>query len=146
MLDKTQDVSVTEKDLGVGIRFACTVGSGRQIEMTAGIPLDWDVEKMNGILDRLAITMNRQALKYQLHDMKLALEQAERQLETTRQQVGNYEQTAMAEWERGGRKGAFRASESQTKQIQNYKNSEGLLIENIKKLRRDIKDTEEQCR
>ena len=145
MLDKTSG-EVLDKELGVGIQFTVSVGQGRQIAMTAGIPLDWEPDKVNGILDKLAQAMDRQALRYQLHDMKLGLEKTERDLETNRQQLGNYEQQAMGEWERTGRKGPFRASESQSKQMQNFRNNEAHLIEHIKKMRADIKNVEEQCR
>lgn len=146
MLDKTTQADVTEKDLGVGIRFACTVGNGRQIEMTAGIPLDWESPKINGILDKLASAMDRQSLRYQLHDMKQLLEQTERQLMTNRQQLANYEQKCLTEWEIGGRKGEWRATESQRKQSDNFKNNATHLAEQITKIRADIKDVEARCR
>lgn len=149
MLDKTKqhaEAETVEKGLGVGIRFACTVGNGRQIEMTAGVPLDWDARQFNDQLDKLAEVMDRQALRYELHDRQEALAKAQRDLATNRQQLINYEQTCQGDWNRRGKQGEFRMSENQLKQAQNYKNTEDHLAELIRRMRSDIEDVERKCR
>jgi hypothetical protein len=146
MLDKTQHTEVVEKDLGIGVQFSVTVGSGRQIAMTAGIPLHWDRIAIDNVLDKLGGAMERQTAKYAIDDLKLAIEQTERALATTRQQMGNYDQQNAAEWERSGRKGAYRQSESQVKQMGNFRNTEQAQLAAIEKLRKDLKDAEAKCR
>ncbi len=149
MLDKIsqqQDAETVEKGLGVGIRFAVSVGNGRQIEMTAGVPLDWEKDEFNNLFDKLGGVMDRQAMRYQLHDMRLALEQGESQLRANMQQLANYEATCAADWQGRGRHGEFRMSESQRKQADNYKSTDQHLRTQIEKMRKDIKDVEEKCR
>lgn len=147
MLDPKQhhDAETVEKGLGLGIRFACTVGQGRQIEMTAGVPLDWKQDQINDLLDKLATGMDRQSYRYQLHDMKAALEQTERELSTNRQQLANFEDQCAAEFSRRGKNGEFRYSENQEKQRGNYANTEQRIVAHIEKLRKDIKDAEAKC-
>ena len=149
MLDKTKshtEAETVEKGLGVGIRFAVAVGKDRQIEMTAGVPLDWGTGQFNETLDKLAATMDRQSLRYQLHDMKDLLFRMERDLATSHQQLINYEQQARDEWDRRGKQGDFRMSGNQTKQAQNFKTTSDHLTTQLKKLRSDIEDVERQCR
>jgi hypothetical protein len=149
MLDKTKgqtEAETVEKGLGVGVRFACTVGNGRQIEMTAGVPLDWESQDFNTLMDKLAGVMDRQALRYELHDRKEALAKAERDLMTNRQQLANYEQQCQNDWERRGKQGDFRMSENQNKQALNFKNTEGHLSEMIRRMRVDIEEVERKCR
>lgn len=137
---------VIEKELGVGIQFVCTVGQGRQITMTAGIPLEWDINKTNGILDKLALAMDRQSYKYQLHDMRLQLEASEFQLRTNQLQKANYEQQQMADWEKGPKRGSWQPTESQRKQMQNFDTNVAALIDDVKKRRKQIEELEQQCR
>ena len=146
MLDKTQVAEVAEKDLGIGVQFAVTVGNGRQITMTAGIPLHWDKAAIDNVLDKLGTAMDRQAAKCQLDDIKLAIEQTESALATTRQQLANYDQANTAEWERSNRRGGFRPSESQIKQAGNFRNTEQAQVAAIEKLHKDLKDAENKCR
>ena len=151
MLDKTQqhsDTETVEKALGLGVQFTVTVGQGRQIAMTAGVPLDWTGEEINNLLDKLAAGLDRQAMRYQLHDMRLQLAQAEQQLLTNRQQLVNYERANLEAWERDTRRSgrAFKPSENQEKQAQNFKNTDQHLAVQIERLRKDIKDVEEKCR
>jgi hypothetical protein len=146
MLDKTKDGEVTEKDLGIGVQFTCTIGNGRQIAMTAGVPLDWDAGKLDKLLDKLGAAMERQGLKFELQEKKQLLEAAERQYATNLQQLDNYQQQQMAEWERRNKQGPYRPSESQVKQAQNFENNSQHLEKQIVKLRQDIKDAEERCR
>lgn len=149
MLDKTKshaDAETVEKGLGVGIRFACTVGNGRQIEMTAGVPLDWESEHYNTLMDKLAAVMDRQALRYELHDRQEALAKAERDLATSRQQLINYEQQCRNDWDRRGKQGDFRMSENQSKQAQNFQNTSEHLVDLIKRMRADIEEVERKCR
>lgn len=145
-IDQREDADKVEKGLGVGIRFAVTVGQGRQIEMTAGVPLDWSGDDFNLILDKLGGCMDRQAWRYQLHDMKLALEQAEQQLRTNARQLDLYESQCQTEWSQRNKQGELRLSESQLKQVGNFKNTDQHLKQQIEKLRKDIKDVEEKCR
>jgi flagellar biosynthesis chaperone FliJ len=137
---------VIEKELGVGIQFVCSVGQGRQITMTAGIPLEWDINQTNKILDKLALAMDRQSYKYQLHDMRLQLEASEFQLRTNRLQKANYEQQQMADWEKGPKRGSWQPTESQRKQLQNWDTNVEALVEDVKKRRKQIEELEAQCR
>lgn len=144
--DTQADAEVVEKGLGLGIRFACSVGSNRQIEMTAGVPLDWPGQELNGTLDKLAQAMDRQALRYELHDRKLLLERTERDLETNRTQRTRLEAQYRNEFSSSGRKGEWNPTTSQAKQLDNYANTVEHLTEQVKKIRQDIKDAEEKCR
>jgi hypothetical protein len=136
---------VTEKDLGVGIRFATSVGKGRQIEMSAGIPLDWETDKINAVLDKLGNAMDRQAYRYELHDMKLQLEASEFQLQTIRLQRANYEQQQMADWEKSNKRGPWQKTESQRKILQNWDTNEEALIKDVLKRRKEIEEIDAQC-
>ena len=137
---------VIEKDLGVGIQFTVSVGNGRQIAMTAGIPLDWDINQTNKVLDKLALVMDRQANKYQLHDMRAQLEASEFQLKTARQQKANFEQQQMTDWEKSNKKGPWQPTESQRKQLQNWDTTADHLVADVIKRRKEIEDIEQQCR
>jgi hypothetical protein len=137
---------VIEKDLGVGIQFTVSVGNGRQIAMTAGIPLEWDINQTNRVLDKLALAMDRQAHKYQLHDMRTQLEASEFQLQTARQQKANFEQQQMAEWEKGPKRGPWQPTESQRKQLQNWSTTSEHLAADVIKRRKEIEEIEQQCR
>jgi hypothetical protein len=137
---------VIEKDLGVGIQFTVTVGNGRQIAMTAGIPLEWDINQTNRVLDKLALAMDRQAHKYQLHDMRAQLEASEFQLQTARQQKANFEQQQMAEWEKSPKRGAWQPTESQRKQMENWDTTAAHLVTDVIKRRKEIEEIEQQCR
>lgn len=149
MLDKTQDhrdAEVVEKGLGVGMRFSCTVGQGRQIEMTAGVPADWSAAEFNLLLDKLAGCMDRQAARYELHDLRLALEQTEAQLRVNAVQLADYEARALAEWGASARRGDFQPTGKQKQEIANYKSTDVRIRDHIEKLRKDIKKAEDKCR
>jgi hypothetical protein len=146
MLDKTVDQPVSEKELGIGVQFAAAVGNNRQMTLTCGVPLDWPQEKLNGLLDRLASAADRQAAKGKVEELKLTIENARRQLLTNRQQLENYELSAQNDWEIGKRKGVFQPTESQKKQMQNFKNNDAHLVEQIKKFEADLVVLEAQCR
>jgi hypothetical protein len=135
-----------EKDLGVGIQFTVDVGQGRRIAMTAGIPLEWDINQTNRVLDKLALAMDRQAYKYQLHDMRVQLEASEFQLRTARQQKANFEQQQMAAWEKGNKRGAWQPTESAYKQMQNWDTTAEHLAVDVIKRRKEIEELEQQCR
>ena len=148
MLDRTQEViaEVAEKDLGIGIQFTVTVGQGRQIAMTAGVPLDWESPKLNGLLDKLAGAMDRQATRYEVHDREAAIENMEKQLATTRSQRETYEQGLQAAWTQRNKQGPFAMSGDQQAKSNTYKTTEQGLLVAIDKAKKDLKDARERCR
>lgn len=149
MLDKMkehQEAEAVEKGLGVGIRYSCAVGKNRQIEMTAGVPADWSAAEFNSLLDKLGTCMDRQSVKYDLHDLRLALEQTEDQLHANAVQLAQYEANAIAEWGRGQRQGNWKPSNKQTQDITNYRSTDARIRQHIEKLQKDIKDAEAKCR
>jgi hypothetical protein len=135
-----------EKELGIGIQFTCTIGQGRQIAMTAGVPLDWEESKLNSLLDKLSKVMDRQGAKSDLAEYKARLEAGTKQLTTNEQQLANFELNAKTDWEQAKRNGPWRASESQRKQIDIYKQNSAHLTQELVKLEKTIKDAEEKCR
>lgn len=145
MLAKTDAAEVSEKDLGLGIQFTVTVGNGRQIAMTAGVPLAYESKQLNDLLDRMAGAMDRQALRYEIHDRKSQIENMEQQLATTRQQIVNHEAVCLEDWERRGKQGAFRMSGDQLAKKKNFETTQQHLIEAIKKKRQEIEDAQAQC-
>lgn len=145
MLAKTETAEVSEKDLGLGIQFTVTVGQGRQIAMTAGVPLAYETGQLNALLDRMAGAMDRQTLRYENHDRKAQIENMEQQLATTRQQIANHEAMCLDDWERRGKQGAFRMSGDQLAKKKNFETTEQHLIEAIKKKRKELEDSQAQC-
>ena len=67
-------------------------------------------------------------------------------MRTNGQQRANYEQQAMAEHESGKRNGAWRPTQSQGKQIENFSNNDQHLRGLIAKYRADIEEAEKTCR
>jgi len=137
---------VKTEGLGVGLRFAVAVGNGRQIEMTAGVPLDWDEKSFNKLLDKLAAVMDRQAMRYEVHDRRSQIESVEHQLQTTRQQIENHIMTCQSTFDRRGKNGEFRMTESQRQQEQNFRTTEKAQIAAIEKMRKELVEVEERCR
>jgi hypothetical protein len=132
--------------LGVGLRFAVTVGNGRQIEMTAGVPLDWKAKDFNELLDKLAAVMDRQALRYEVHDRKSQIESIEVQLGTQREQMANYEMSCREAFVGGNRNGEFRMTGSQREKFVNFQTTERALIAALEKKRKELVEVEEICR
>lgn len=133
-------------DLGLGIRFACSVGNGRQIEMTAGVPLDWDSRSLNATLDKLAHCMDRQTERYMLKDMEQAIAQAEKDLEINRIQRSRLEDQFRNDFEMRGKRGSWKPEGNQAKQLGNYDNNIAHVTERIKKMRTEIEAIRERCR
>jgi len=146
MLDKTADTArtLTKEDLAIGTRFACTVGNGRQIEMTTGIPLDWEKDKINEVLDLMAGAMDRQTLRYRLKDLEQVVEQGTKDLRTSEYQRDMYEQKAKHDFDTMGRRGEWKPSDSQRKQIENFDQSQKHLREHLVITQKQIDALKEQ--
>lgn len=149
MLDKTKpEAEVAADQLAIGIQFAAQVGNGRQLSLTAGVPLDLESGALNSLLDKLGGAMDRQATKYRLDEMRLTLSNMEKQYATTEQQVTNFKMQAEAEWQSrrpdSGR--AWKPTEVQNKQMRSFENTREHLAVQIKKLRVEVEDAEKKCR
>jgi len=132
--------------LGVGLRFAVAVGNGRQIEMTAGVPLDWKAKDFNELLDKLAAVMDRQALRYEVHDRKSQIESIETQIGTQREQIANFEIQCQSAFLDRGKNGEFRMTGDQRQKLANFKTTEQALIAALEKKRKELVEVEERCR
>lgn len=107
-------------DLGLGIRFAGTVGNSKQIEMTAGIPLDWDAAQINAVLDKLATAMDRQAAKYMVIDMELDIKGEENLLNTNIMQRERALGKWKSEFEASGRHGEWKPTAQQSNELKTW--------------------------
>jgi len=149
MLDKTQTApaEITEKDLGLGIQFARQIGTG-QITLTAGVPLDY--KDLNGLLDKLAGAMDRQAAKGTLDAMQNGLDRAKAEYATAQQQLANFEAQVASEWEvlttKGGRRGPVKWTESQLKQKLSWQKQIETSADRIRQFTLEVKDAEAKCR
>ena len=141
---------VAEKDLGLGIRFVAAVGNGRQVELTAGVPLHWDQDELDRLLDKLAHSMDRQAQKYRdrdnLEGLRLTLQKAENDLKTTREQIENHEAQARREWSDGKRLGPLKFNTRQEAERNNFMKNEQFLMSKIPEYRKAVEEAEKKCR
>ena len=132
--------------LGLGIRFAGTVGNGKQIELTAGIPLDWEAADINAVLDKLAKAMDRQAARYMLIDMELDIKGEENRLATNYAQRDRQVQVYKEEFETSGRRGEWRPTSHQAKQLDVYDQNIPHIQKMIAEKRSKFEAMKEQCR
>ena len=111
---------VNTESLGVGIRFASAIGNNKQMEMTAGIPLEWDIAAINAVLDKLAMAMDRQAARYMVIDMELDIKGEENLLNTNIAQ----RERAVAKWksdfEASGRRGEWKPTVQQVNELKTW--------------------------
>lgn len=137
---------VSGADLAIGIQFSSQVGKDRHLTLTTGVPLDWDAAAINRTLDKLAVAMDRQALRYMLKDLKQYLVQRETELLTNRKQQEETLSRAESDWRVTGRRGDFKPQGATAKALENYEKTERALEEHIKRLRQDITEIEEQVK
>ena len=155
MLDKPnrtppveEKISLTdEAPLAVSVRFTSQLGNSRTIEFGGGVPIEYLQDKrFNFLLAKMADAAEHLEGRYKIVELKATLESAYRQLTTNEQQLANYEQKCAEEWEVRNKQGKFRATESQQKQMGNWKNNTLHMTEVIKKIKQDIEEAEAKCR
>lgn len=131
-------------ELGLGIQYSAAVSEGRTLVFTAGVPLDVDVKGLNEIVDKLERVTERQALFHKIRTTEEFIAKCEGDLERNRAQLATYRSAAAALWDTRKR-GEFRPTESQQKDINNYENTERTLVANIKKLRSDVDEMKKKA-
>ena len=139
-MSEKQLTKLQGSELALGIQFSAGIGKEKSLVLTAGVPLDMSYADMNKILDKIASAIDRQELKYRLHDMTDFIEKCEGDLERNRAQLATYTSAAEASWGLSNRQGPYKPSGKQVNEMQNYANTETHLIANIKKLREQADD------
>ena len=145
MLDKTQVAEVTEKELGIGLQFTCNVGDGRQIGMTAGFPLDWSLDKMNALLDKMSGAMNRQAMKNEIHDRIEKIAALKKQIAANQFQSADHEARSRSDWEGRNKHGNFKMSGNQAIQAQTYITTDRGLRDELDRQQKALEEAKEKC-
>jgi midasin (ATPase involved in ribosome maturation) len=138
---------VDEAPLAVSVRFTSQLGNARSVEFGAGVPIEYiEDRRFHHLLTKLSTAGEHLEARYKLVELKQTLEAAYRQVTTNEQQLANYEQQQAAEWEARNKQGPWRPSESQRKQMDNWKNNSQHMIGVVKKLKEDIEEAEAKCR
>jgi hypothetical protein len=138
---------VDEAPLAISVRFTTQLGNSRTVEFGGGVPIEYlEDKRFHFLLSKMADAAEHLEARYKLVELKATLESAYRQLTTNEQQLANYEQQQAADWEARNKQGPWRASESQRKQMENWKTNTTHMTEVIKKLKVDIEETEAKCR
>jgi len=135
--------AVDTGDLAIGIQINAQVGANRTITMTSGIPIAVTPADLNAYMDKMVAVIDRQNDKGILEQCKLALLAAEKDLITQTEQRAGFESRAEMDFRIANRKGDYRPTESQQKQLANYDQSIRALREDrIPKFKKDIADLE----
>ena len=139
-------IKMESDGLGLGIRFASTVGNGKQMEMTAGIPLDWDAAAINAVLDKIAAVMDRQAARYMLIDMEMDIKAEENRLQTNYSEIERQIKLYKAEFEASGKRGEWKPSPTQANHLDNVDKNIPLIQRTIAEKRQRFEAMKEKCR
>ncbi|HEX8838207.1 MAG TPA: hypothetical protein VF748_14795 [Candidatus Acidoferrum sp.] len=135
--------SISGDDLAIGIQLTCSLPLGRQLTLTTAFPQDAPKADLDMLLDRLNKSADKIDATYRLHAVHTEIAVFEKELETTRQLIANYEENATTQWENTGRRGSIKLTESQVAALRNYRQQEEGTIGKIKLLRAQ-KDTLEK--
>ena len=139
-MSEKQLTKLQGSELALGIQFSAGIGKEKSLVLTAGVPLTMSYDDMNKILDKIAAAIDRQELKYRLHDMTDFIEKCEGDLERNRAQEATYRSSSEATFAASGRKGEFQPTGRQKTDMQNYQNTETHLVAQIRKLREQATD------
>lgn len=148
MLDKVtrEEVQALEKDLGLGIQLATTIGGQRSLTLTAGVPLDWDAGELDKLLDKLVAASDRQKRIFDLEQTKQLLKNEEQNYHLHQQQLANQEITFAAAHAEGNRHGDWKPNGAQRSIIEGLKKNIVTSKERIVALRDSITKGEHECR
>jgi hypothetical protein len=144
VLEKEESLRrIDGKELAIGIQFSAQVGPNRQIVLTSGVPMDITPTQLNEYVDKMAYIMDRQNWKSELDLKRFELENREKERMTNREQLLDHHESAVAAWERSGKRGPFRMNDAQQKHDANLNNS-FTHLDNvvIPKLKAQIKELE----
>lgn len=134
---------VDVSDLAIGIQVNAQVGANRSMTMTLGAPLAMTLQDLNRYVDKIMSVAERQNMKGLLEQAKLALEGAEKNIQTNLEQRASFQGKSDLEWVASGRQGPFRPSKSQQAQLDNWDTTIRNLRDNvIPKFKRDIAELE----
>lgn len=144
MLENTKVVS--EKDLGIGLQFVVNLPPNKQMILTAGFPLDWDLKQINALVDKLDAAAKRQAMLEDIKAYELAIKNDYRQLDGNRQQLANHINTAQLEFKTRGKQGEFKMSAAQQAGADNFNKTIKMLEDALYEKEMKLKELKEQCR
>jgi len=145
MLERTGQFStVEEKDLGIGLQFSVNLGKG-SMTFTAGFPLDWDDQRINGLVDKLSKVIDRQSILYEIHDREAAIKNMMHQIEVQLSQRDRYDRELQVSFATRGKHGNFKYSNEQIKNLNNYDKSVAGLRDAIAKSEAELKELREKC-
>lgn len=139
MLDKT---TISGDDLAIGIQFTMQFPENRAVAFTTACPQDIAADDLDLLLGKLATAADKLDATYRLRALRKLAEHFEKELQTTRQQIANYEQTAAEDYERRGRKGPVQLTASQDAALKNFRTTQEGTTNKIKQLREEIKELE----
>jgi hypothetical protein len=148
MLDKVtkEEVQALDKDLGLGIQLATTIGGQRSLTLTAGVPLDWGAPELDRLLDKLVAASDRQKRIFDLEQTRQLLKNEEQNYHLHTQQLANQEITFAAQFTDGGRHGEWKPNGAQRSVIEGLKKNIVTSADRIKQLRENIVKGENECR
>lgn len=114
-----------EKEPSIGISYTAELPGKKALVMQSFVSRDCDVKDLNGILDKLRISSERQFAFGAVQQLKLQLEQEEKIASDHVMRMAQVDENVKQEWSRGGRKGEIRLSQKQDQeQRQAYANAE----------------------
>ena len=125
-----------ETEPAIGISLNANLSPTKQIVLQTHIPVDWTVEQINGLVDKLAGVIDRKEAYYQVDMIEAELEQNEHALYSIRDNLANVEKNALLKHEASGRRKPFEWSGQeliQKKQAEDTVERQKKLIAAIRK-------------
>lgn len=137
--------AVAEAVPGIILRISAQVGHSRSMEVQFACPLDMTPKDLNRYIDKVTAVLNRQNDIGLLAVARANLSHARKEVLTNQENRANYESKCRLEYSVSGRRGDFRATESQNAQLRNWDTNIQNLRENlIPKFEKEISDLERQ--
>ena len=137
--------TIKYEDLPIVLQISAAVGPNRTMALSSNFPLSITPQDMNIYVDKMFYILDRQNWKSELIVKQAELERTRKELFTATQQADNFQAQAADTWEKGGRRGPFRMSDSQRKQVDAaMSNIQHLREERIPILERQLKELEEK--
>lgn len=126
------------KGMAAAVTYTAQISQNRSIVLQTYLDRDSNVREFHKVLDKFHTAIERQEAKSQLEENKANLEVEEMQLRRSKEDYSNIEVRAEADWQRKGKKGPFKMSETEEGQKQTAKITIERFAEAVTKRKAEI--------